>query len=253
MAIALRNKNEIAGLRAANRLVARTLERLARAVKAGVTTRELAQEAEDFIVSNGGRASFKGLYDPPFAGAICTSVNEIIIHGVPNDTPLEEGDIVGLDVGVELNGWYGDAAVTLPVGKIAAADQKLIDCAKDTLYEAIGEIRAGMHFKELSEVLENAIGKRGFVPLRGYCGHGIGRLPHEEPSILNYVEGKPNQGPKIKDGMVFCIEPMICQKSGACAVLSDKWSVVSKDGLNGSHYEHTVVIVGSRAEIISIP
>ncbi|MDR0665639.1 MAG: type I methionyl aminopeptidase [Helicobacteraceae bacterium] len=252
MAIALRNKNEIAGLRAANRLVARTLERVGALVKEGATTNDLAREAERFIVENGARASFKGLYQPPFSGAICTSKNEVIIHGVPDDTPLKEGDILGLDIGVELNGWYGDAAVTLPVGKISQADQKLIDCAKETLYEAIDSIKAGMRFKELSAVLEESIVSRGYVPLRGYCGHGLGRKPHEEPQILNYVEGKPTQGPKIKEGMVFCIEPMICQKSGRSKILADKWSVTSEDGLNGSHYEHAVAIMGGRAEILSV-
>ncbi|MDR1450908.1 MAG: type I methionyl aminopeptidase [Helicobacteraceae bacterium] len=251
MSIALRGKKEIEGLRAANRLVAQTLELAGAMVKAGVTTNEIAREAERFIVENGGRASFKGLYSPPFPGAICVSKNEVIIHGVPDDTPLKEGDIIGLDIGAELNGWYGDAAVTLPVGKISQANQKLIDCAKDTLYEAIGEIRRDMRFKELSAILENAIVSRGFVPLRGYCGHGLGRSPHEEPQILNYVEGKPKQGPKIKEGMVFCIEPMICQKSGKHKTLADGWSVISEDGLNGSHYEHAVAMVGGRAEILS--
>ncbi|MDR2638617.1 MAG: type I methionyl aminopeptidase [Helicobacteraceae bacterium] len=251
MSIALRNKNEIAALRAANRLVARTLEHIGAMVKAGVTTKELSQEADRFIAANGARASFKGLYSPPFPAAVCASKNDVIIHGIPDDTPLEEGDIIGLDMGVELNGWYGDAAVTLPVGKISQTDQRLIDCAKETLYEAIDAIREGMRFKELSEVLENSIVSRGFVPLRGYCGHGIGRKPHEEPQILNYVEGKPKQGPKIKEGMVFCIEPMICQKSGKFRTLADKWSVASEDGLNGSHYEHAVAIVGGRAEILS--
>lgn len=252
MAIALRNKNEINALRAANRLVAQTLDHLESMVAAGVTTAQLADEAEKFIVSRGGRCSFKGLYNPPFPGAICTSSNAVIIHGVPDDQPLKEGDIVGLDIGVELDGWYGDAARTLPVGAISASDAKLIDCAKSTLLESIKQIKAGMRFKELSAALEALITKKGFVPLRGYCGHGIGRSPHEEPSILNYVEGKANQGPKIKDGMVFCIEPMICQKSGKFAILDDKWSVVSEDGLNGSHYEHTVAIIGGKAEILSV-
>ncbi|MDR2034179.1 MAG: type I methionyl aminopeptidase [Helicobacteraceae bacterium] len=252
MAIALRNKNEIEAIRAANRLVARSLELMASMVKAGVTTKEISDEAERFLVSNGARPSFKGLYTPPFPAGLCASKNEVIIHGVPDETPLKEGDIVGLDFGAELNGWYGDAAVTLPVGKISQKDEKLIACAKDTLYEAIDAIKVGMRFKELSAVLENAIVTRGFTPLRGYCGHGIGRKPHEEPSILNYVEGAVNQGPKIKEGMVFCIEPMICQKSGKFKTLADRWSVVSEDGLNGSHYEHTVTIIGGKAEILSL-
>ena len=252
MAIALRKPKEIDGLRAANHLVARAHAHIAPMVRPGVTTRELEREAERFITSEGGRCSFKGLYEPPFPGAICTSVNEVIIHGTPNEKPLQEGDNVGLDIGVELDGWYGDAAVTLPVGQISDAETKLIHAAQTALQNAIDEIRSGMRFKMLSQILEETITQLGFVPLRGYCGHGIGRTPHEEPSILNYVEGRADQGPKIKEGMVFCIEPMLCQQSGESRVLDDQWSVVSLDGLRGSHYEHTVAIIGGRAEILSL-
>lgn len=252
MAIALRSKKDIDGLRSANRLVAEALELVSKKAKAGVSTLDVASEAEELIVSKGGRCSFKGLYTPPFPGAICTSVNEVIIHGIPDSTPLKEGDIVGFDIGVELNGWYGDAAITVPIGSVSSTDQELVSAAKSALLESISLIRSGMRFKELSAILESSILSSGFVPLRGYCGHGIGRLPHEEPSILNYVEGRKDQGPKIKDGMVFCIEPMLCQKSGESKLLEDRWSVVSVDGLNGSHYEHTVAIVGGKAEILTI-
>ena len=132
-------------------------------------------------------------------------------------------------------------------------DQALINCSKDALYFAIDIIKDGMRFKELSCEIEKFILSRGFVPLRGFCGHGIGRKPHEEPEIPNYLEGNNSkQGPKIKNGMVFCIEPMICQKDGTPVVLGDKWSVVSKDGLRTSHYEHTVAIIDGRAKILSI-
>lgn len=253
MSIALRSQKDIDGLRAANKIVARTLDLIRSNLKVGSTTQELSNIAEEFIISCGGRCSFKGLYTPPFPGAICTSTNEVIIHGIPNDIPLKEGDIVGFDIGVEIGGWYGDGAATMPVGKISKRDEDLVNAAKDVLLDSIAEIRSGMRFKELSAILEEGIVSRGFVPLRGYCGHGIGRSPHEEPSILNYVEGRVNQGPKIKDGMVFCIEPMLCQSSGEPIVLEDRWSVVSIDGLNGSHYEHTVAIVGGKAEILTLP
>lgn len=251
MAIAIRSPKEIDGLRAANRIVAEVLDLIRSKTTIGSTTKEIADLAEEFIISKGGRCSFKGLYTPPFPGAICTSVNEVIIHGIPDDTPLKDGDIVGFDVGVELNGWYGDAAITLPIGSVTKQDEQLIAVAKSTLLNAIKEIKSGMRFKELSAILEEQIVAGGFVPLRGYCGHGIGKSPHEEPSILNYVEGRKNQGPKIKDGMVFCVEPMLCQKSGEPKVLEDHWSVVSADGLNGSHYEHTVAIIGGKAEILT--
>ena len=232
-------------------MVARTLEHIRPLVRPGATARAIDAAAEAFILSEGGRPSFKGLYD--FPNAVCISRNEVIIHGIPDDIPLNEGDILGLDIGVELDGWYGDAAVTWAVGTVTPEDAALMTCAKETLEEAIEAIRPGMHFKELSAVLENSITRRGFVPLRGYCGHGIGRKPHEEPSILNYVEGKPKQGPKIKEGMVFCLEPMVCQKNGEAMVQEDQWSVTSRDGLRGSHYEHTVAIIDGRAQILSLP
>lgn len=250
MAIPIRKTSEIDALAKANHLVALTLEKVKSHIAPGVTTLELDQIAEDFIRSHNARPSFKGLYD--FPNSVCTSVNKVIIHGIPNVQPLQTGDIIGIDIGVELDGWYGDAAFTAGVGTITEQSQSLVDCARDTLYEAIEAIEVGMRFKELSAILEHSIVRRGYVPLKGYCGHGIGRKPHEEPSILNYVEGKPNQGPKIKDGMVFCLEPMICQKNGESKLLDDKWSVVSTDGLSGSHFEHTVAVINGRAEILSI-
>lgn len=249
MAIPIRKQSEIDALAKANHLVALTLETVKSHIKPGVTTRELDAIAEDFIRSHNAVPSFKGLYD--FPNSVCTSVNSVIIHGIPDARMLEEGDIVGIDIGVEFDGWFGDAAFTAGVGNVSEQSQSLIDCARDTLYEAIEAIKDGMRFKELSAILEHGIVSRGFVPLRGYCGHGIGRKPHEEPSILNYVEGKANQGPKIKEGMVFCIEPMICQKSGESRLLEDKWSVVSTDGLRGSHFEHTVAVVDGKAVILS--
>ncbi len=215
----------------------------------GVTTKFISEETERFIISKGARASFKGLYG--FPEAICISVNEVIIHGIPDGATLKEGDIVGLDIGTELDGWYGDTAVTVAVGKISKEDEELIACAKESLEFAISSIKEGMRFKELSKIIEDFVEARGYKPLRNFCGHGIGRSPHEEPSILNYVEGNPSQGPKIKNGMVFCIEPMICQKSGEAKILGDKWAVVSEDGLRGSHYEHTVAVIGGKAEVLS--
>ena len=250
MAIAIRKPLEIEKLRVSNKLVAQTLQHLKTFIKAGMSLKDINQMGEDFIYANDGRPAFKGLYG--FPSGVCTSLNSVVIHGIPNDTKVKEGDILGLDIGVEINGWYGDAAITIGIGDISKEDQELIDCSKDTLYEAIKVIKPGMRFKELSLILENSITKRGFVPLVGFCGHGIGRKPHEEPEIPNYLEGNnPKQGPKIKNGMVFCLEPMICQKSGKAKILEDKWSVESEDGLRGSHYEHTVVVINNKAEILS--
>ncbi len=249
MAIHIRNKNDIDGLRQANKIAAEAILFAKGLVKPGVSTKFISEETEKFIVSKGARASFKGLYG--FPEAICISVNEVIIHGIPNNTLLKDGDIVGIDIGTELNGWYGDTAVTVPVSSVSKKDEELIACAKDALDFAISAIKDGMRFKELSRLIEDFIEKKGYKPLRNFCGHGIGRSPHEEPSILNYLEGNASQGPKIKNGMVFCIEPMICQKDGESALLEDKWGVVSKDGLRGSHYEHTIAVVNGRAEVLS--
>ncbi|AWK61405.1 methionine aminopeptidase [Helicobacter cinaedi PAGU611] len=250
MAISIKSKKDIESLRIPNRIVAQTLQLLASQAKEGVSLLELDSMAKDFIASQGGRAAFYKLYG--FPQSICTSLNQVIIHGIPNEYRLQNGDILGIDIGVEYGGWYGDAAISVGIGEISTENENLIACAKDVLYEAISHIKVGMRFKELSFFLQDSIIKRGFVPLRGFCGHGIGRAPHEEPEIPNYIES-PNikQGPKIKEGMVFCIEPMIAQKDGEPVILGDKWSVVSKDGLNGSHYEHTIVIVGGKAEILT--
>jgi methionyl aminopeptidase len=251
MAIALRKNDEIAKLRAANKIVGATLELLAQHTKPGMTLKELDAMGEEYIRSQNAKPSFKGLYG--FPSAVCTSVNEVIIHGIPSDYILQEGDIVGYDVGTQKNGYFGDAAISVGVGKITPADEALIACAKDTLYFAIDIIKDGMRFKELSYEMEQFILSRGFVPLRGFCGHGIGKKPHEEPEIPNYLDGgNAKAGPKIKNGMVFCLEPMICQKEGTSKILANGWDVVSTDGLRGSHYEHTVAIINGRAEILSI-
>jgi methionyl aminopeptidase len=251
MAIALRKPNEIEKLRAANKIVGGALELLQANTKVGVTLKELDAMAEDYILSHGAKPSFKGLYG--FPSTVCTSLNQVIIHGIPTDYKLQDGDVIGYDIGTQLNGYYGDAAVTVPVGDVSDDDLALIACAKDTLYHAIGEIKQGMRFKELSKILEDSIRSRGFVPLYNFCGHGIGKKPHEEPEIPNYLEGKnPKAGPKIKNGMVFCLEPMICQKDSKPIILENKWDVVSADNLRGSHYEHTVAVINGKAEILSL-
>jgi len=250
MSIALRKPEEIEKLFVANQAVAKTLKYLEENVKAGMTLKEVDAMGEKFILSLGARPAFKGLYG--FPNAVCTSLNEVIIHGIPSDTVLKDGDILGLDIGTEVDGWYGDSAITMPIGDISKKDEELIACAKDALYYAIDIIEDGMRFKELSKAIEDFITSRGYQPLVRFCGHGIGRKPHEEPEIPNYLEhGGTKSGPKIKNGMVFCIEPMICQKDRNPVILKNGWDVVSADGLRGSHYEHTVAVVNGRAVILS--
>jgi methionyl aminopeptidase len=251
MAIPLRKAQEIEKLRTAGNAVAATLQYLEQNVKSGMTLLEVDKMGEDFLRNLNARPSFKGLYN--FPNAVCTSLNEVIIHGVPDSTVLKDGDILGIDIGSEIDGWYGDAAITIPIGDISKEDEALISCSKDTLYYAIDIIKDGMRFKELSFALETFIIERGFIPLINFCGHGIGKKPHEEPEVPNYLEGKKaKQGPKIKNGMVFCIEPMICQnKSEPIIDEKDKWSVRSIDGLRTSHYEHQVAIINGKAQILT--
>lgn len=249
MAITLRKPDEIAKLGRAGGIVGKTLQYLQKNIKPGMTLKEIDAMGETFIREHGAVPSFKGLYG--FTGSVCTSLNEVCIHGVPDDTVVKEGDILGLDIGTKLDDYYGDAAITMPIGKVNAEDEALIACSKDALYHAIESIRPGMRFKELTKILEDFITERGYIPLRDYCGHGIGTKPHDEPNIPNYLEGKPNQGPKIKNGMVFCLEPMVCQKSGTPGLLEDGWSVVSEDGLRTSHYEHQVAVVDDKAVILT--
>jgi methionyl aminopeptidase len=251
MAIPIRKPKEIDTLRRAGAVVGQTLEYLRGVVKPGMTLKEVDALGEEFVLKQGAKPSFKGLYG--FPAAVCTSVNEVIIHGIPTDYKLQDGDILGLDIGTIIDGYYGDAAITMGVGEISKEDEKLIACSKDTLYKAIDSIKVGMRFKELSKILEDSIREAGYVPLRDFCGHGIGKKPHDEPNIPNYLEGKPKQGPKIKNGMVFCLESMVCQKSGEVVILDDKWSVTSKDGLRGSHYEHQVAVVDGKAVILTNP
>lgn len=252
MAIALRRPAEIEKLRAANVIVGETLEMLRQETKPGISLLELDEMAENYVRSKGAEPSFKGLYG--FPNSLCTSLNEVVIHGIPSGYRLQDGDIIGYDLGTKLDGYFGDAAITVPVGNVSETDEALIACAKDTLYFAIDFIKPGLRFKELSHAIEQFVIDRGYVPIRGFCGHGIGKKPHEEPEIPNYLEGvNPKAGPKIKEGMVFCLEPMICQKEGTAKILENKWDVVSTDGLRTSHYEHTVAVVDGKAQILSLP
>jgi len=249
VAVIIRKLKEIEEIKKPAKIVGQTLKLLRENAKPGITPIELDKMAEDFIRSKNARPAFKGLYD--FPSAVCISKNGVVIHGVPTDEPLKEGDIVGFDVGVELNGWYGDAAITVGIGKIEEKYQKMINVAKNALYYAIKKIKPGMRYKQISKLLEDYIKSHGYVPLKGYSGHGIGRKPHEEPQILNYVEGKPNQGEKVKNGHVFCLEPMLCHKCGEPVVGENGWDVYCEDMEVGVHYEHQVAIVENKAIILT--
>ncbi len=251
MAIAIRKPAELEKLKRAGEIVGNTLAYLQEEIRPGMSLKEIDAMGEAYLRKQGAEPSFKGLYG--FTGSVCTSLNEVCIHGVPDETVVREGDILGLDIGSKLDGYFGDAAITMCIGECSEEDKRLIACAKDALYHAIDAIKPGMRFKELSYLLESFIRERGYVPLRDYCGHGIGTKPHDEPNIPNYLEGKANQGPKIKNGMVFCIEPMVCQQIGTPKLLKDGWSVISEDGLRTAHYEHQVAVIGNKAVILTNP
>lgn len=249
MSIPIKKNDEIEKLKIAGKIVGETLNYLKEIVSIGMSLKYIDKLGEDHIRKLGAKPSFKGLYG--FPASVCTSLNEVCIHGIPTDYCLQDGDILGLDLGTKINGYFGDAAITMAIGDISNNDKNLINCSKDVLYEAISKIEVNMRFKELSSILENAIKSRGFIPLEDFCGHGIGKKPHEEPNILNYLVGKKTQGPKIKNGMVFCLEPMICQKSGKPLKMNDNWSIMSEDRLRTSHYEHTIAIIDNKAVILT--
>jgi len=249
MAIPIRKPHEIEKIKIPAKLVAKTLKFLKENTKPGITPIELDKMAEEFIRSNGGRPAFKGLYD--FPSSVCISRNGVVIHGIPTDEPLKEGEVVGFDVGVEIDGWYGDAAITVGVGEIKDEYKKMIEVSKEALYHAIENIKPGMRYKQISKLLEDYIRSHGYVPLKGYSGHGIGRKPHEEPQILNYVEGKPNQGEKVKNGHVFCLEPMLCHKCGDPVLAENGWDVYCEDMEVGVHYEHQVAVLNNKAIILT--
>ncbi len=252
MAIEIRKPCEIEQIKKAAVIVAKTLDYLKANIAEGMSLKEIDKLGDDYIVNLGGRPAFKGLYG--FPNAVCTSLNEVIIHGVPTDIKVKNGDILGIDIGCELDGWYGDGAITMSIGEISKEDEKLIQCSKNALYQTIDNIKVGMRFKEISQMLEQYITQDGFTPLLNFCGHGIGKKPHSEPEIPNYVSGNNvKQGPKVKNGMVFCLEPMVCQKSGNPIIdKDDKWSVRSEDDLNASHYEHQIAIINNKAEILTL-
>jgi len=249
LAIPIKKPKEIEEIKKSAKLVAKTLKLLRENTQPGITPLELDKLAEDFIRSYNARPAFKGLYD--FPNSVCISKNGCVIHGIPDNEPLKEGDVVGFDVGVEINGWYGDAAITVGVGEIDEKYKKMIEVSKNAIYYAVDNIKPGMRYKQISKLLEEYITSHGFVPLKGYSGHGIGRKPHEEPQILNYVEGKPNQGEKVKNGHVFCLEPMLCQKCGEPILADNGWDVYCSDLEVGVHYEHQIAIVDNKAIILT--
>ena len=247
--INLRTKEEIEKLRRSNRLVAQALLKVREAIRPGVTTAELDRIAEETIRKGGGRPAFKGYRGYP--ANLCVSVNEEVVHGIPGPRRLQEGDIVSLDLGVLMDGYYGDAAITVPVGKVSKEAQKLIEVTEEALHKGIEKARVGNRLYDISHAIQSWVESFGFSVVRDFVGHGIGRQLHEEPQVPNF--GPPNQGPRLMVGMVLAIEPMVNAGGWQVKVREDGWTVVTADGSLSAHFEHTIAITEEGPDILSLP
>lgn len=216
-------------------------------VRPGITPKELDTFAYDFIKRNGGKPAFLGYEGYP--ATLCVSVNEVVIHGIPNDKPLEEGDIVGIDSGIDLDGYFSDAAMTLPVGIIKKEAQKLLDVTRECLNFAIDQVKTHARVSDISRAVFSHATKNGFKVVRQYCGHGVGLEIHEDPQIPNYVSLGPN--PRLMPGMVLAIEPMINIGTSDVRVLDDNWTVVTMDGSLSAHFEHTILVTDAGCEVLT--
>jgi methionyl aminopeptidase len=250
--IPIKTRREIETMREANRHVAEILLELREMVKPGITTRELDRHAEKAIKERGLESSFKG-YDPhglpKYPAVLCVSVNEEIVHGIPSDRELKEGDIVGLDFGVAVDGYHGDSAVTLPVGEIGDEEQRLLDVTSEALDHAIDTMRTGKRLSDIGHVVQKRVETEGFSVVRVFAGHGIGSKLHEPPWIPNY--GAPGRGPRLMKGMVFAIEPMVNVGGSDVRMLNDEWTAVTADGSLSAHFEHTVLITDDGPDILT--
>ncbi|MEW5761948.1 MAG: type I methionyl aminopeptidase [Bacillota bacterium] len=245
--ITRKSTRELRYMRDAGRVVAQVFRELEKAIAPGVTTGELNALAEDFIARQGARPAFKGLYG--FPAAICTSVNEQVVHGIPGLRRLEDGDIISIDIGAEINGYYGDAAVTFPVGEISSGARRLLDVTRGALYAGIEMARSGNRLGDISHAIQSYVERHGYNVVRDYVGHGIGREMHEDPQVPNF--GRPGRGPRLEPGMTLAIEPMVNAGTHEVRTLEDRWTVVTRDGSLSAHFEHTVAITNGAAEILT--
>lgn len=248
----LKTDEEVELLRKANLLVGSTLAELAKVIEPGVTTKQLDTIAETFIRDNGAEPTFKGFPNPyggPFPASICASVNNQVVHGIPNDTPLENGDIVSIDCGTLLNGFCGDSCYTFEVGEVSEEVSKLLDVTKESLYKGIEQAVVGSRLGNISYAVQNYCESNSYGVVREFVGHGIGRDMHEEPQVPNY--GRRGTGMLLKNGLCIAIEPMITLGKRDISMLSDNWTIVTRDGKPAAHYEHTVCVRKGKADILS--
>lgn len=250
--IYLKTDDEIELLRKANLLVSATLAEIAKVVKPGVTTKQLDTLAEQFIRDHGAIPTFKGFpnpYGPEFPASICASVNEVVVHGIPNDIPLKDGDIVSVDCGTILDGFCGDSCYTFCVGEVSPEVKHLLKTTKESLYKAILTAIPGKRLGDIGYAVQQHCESQGYGIVREFVGHGIGRAMHEDPQIPNY--GKQGTGKQLKNGMCLAIEPMVTMQSPELYMLPDKWGVITRDKLPAAHFEHTIAIHHGKADILS--
>jgi methionyl aminopeptidase len=245
--ILLKSLQEIAKMEVANRIVAEVLEGVKEKVKPGVETRELDEAAEEMCRQRQVQPAFKGYRGYP--RSICVSVNEEVVHGIPGSRTLKAGDLVSLDFGVKYDGYYGDAAITVPVGEVTPKALALMEATEKSLYAGISQVKAGNHLSDISHAVQEVVEGAGFGVVREFVGHGIGRSLHEDPQIPNY--GPPGRGPALQVGMTLAIEPMTSLGSWRVRILEDGWTAVTQDGSYAAHFEHSVALTENGVLILS--
>jgi methionyl aminopeptidase len=245
--IVCRSAAEIDRLARVNELVARVLGELKAMVAPGITTADLDAVAEQRLVDAGAEPAFKGYHGYP--ATICASVNEQVVHGIPSKRPLVEGDIISIDMGAKLEGFFGDSAVTVPVGRVSDDATRLLSVTEASLYKGLEVVKAGARVSDIGAAVQAHVEAHGFSVVREFVGHGIGTKLHEEPQIPNY--GPAGRGPRLSEGMVLALEPMVNFGKPAVKVLGDGWTAVTKDGSLSAHFEHTVVVTGNGCRILT--
>lgn len=246
--IILKSDREIEKISVACRFVVGALKELKKEIKVGITTEELDRIAEEYILSKGAKPAFKGYRGYP--ATLCTSINEEVVHGIPSKRRLADGDIISLDLGAIHEGYYGDAALTIGVGKISREAERLVKVTEESLCRGIEEAQPGKRLGDISWAIQSHVESAGFSVVFDFVGHGIGKNLHEEPQVPNF--GSSGQGPRLKEGMVLAIEPMVNMGGAATRILNDNWTAVTKDGSLSAHSEHTVAITGQGPMILTI-
>jgi methionyl aminopeptidase len=246
--ILVKTPEQIESMRVAGRLVAQTLDMVEAAARPGVKTAALDAMAEDFIRSHGAEPAFKGYLDYP--ATLCISIDDVVVHGIPGEQQLREGQIVSIDVGACRDGWYADAARTLRIGEIPAATARLLQVTEEALRRGIAQARRGNRLGDISAAVQGYAEENGYSVVRDLVGHGIGRKMHEEPQVPNF--GRPHTGPELKAGMVLAIEPMVNAGGARIQFDADKWTVRTADGSLSAHFEHTVAITANGPDVLTI-